>query len=124
MSTIKTSFAGNWITSPASSVKFSRRKNPLICPACGKNYSTVPIESKCDSCGCTFCFDGSCIGTKGGNLMPKSGIVERWAGYVQNVATERFSQFSVLADITLTTSASARYAAWRCRGLQYILHTL
>ena len=74
MSTIKTSFAGNWITSPASSVRLSIRKKPLICPACGKNYSTVPIKSKCDSCGCAFCFDGSCIGTKGGNLMPKGGI--------------------------------------------------
>ncbi len=74
MSTIKTSFAGNWITSSAGSARFSKRKTPLICPGCGKNYSTVPLKSKCDSCGCAFCFDGNCIGTKGGSKMAQRGL--------------------------------------------------
>ena len=74
MSTIKTSFVRNWIPSPASSARVSIRKKILICPVCGKNYTSVPLKSKCDRCRCAFCSDGNCIGTKGGSKIPKSDL--------------------------------------------------
>lgn len=43
------------------------------CPACGKGYSGPPLNTKCDLCGCAFCYDGNCTGTVGGKSMVRSG---------------------------------------------------
>ena len=43
------------------------------CPGCGKKYSSPPINTRCDVCGCAFCFNGNCVGTIGGSTMSQSG---------------------------------------------------
>lgn len=63
------------------------------CPGCGKNYSSPPLRSKCDTCGCAFCFDGNCTGTIGEAKWPKVGLDEILAELVQNVLRENYKEF-------------------------------
>lgn len=43
------------------------------CPGCGRGYSSSPLKTKCDTCGCAFCGNGNCTGTIGGSSMVMAG---------------------------------------------------
>ena len=42
-------------------------------PECGKGSYGPPLNTKCDLCGCAFCYDGNCTGTVGDKALVRSG---------------------------------------------------
>ena len=33
------------------------------CPGCGRSYGQPPLNTRCDTCGAAFCYNGNCEGT-------------------------------------------------------------